>query len=77
MNKVKLYKKRLANDDFQLERKETKEKSVESVKKSSPLNRITKKAGHETSTIIDKILSLGEILKGWISVNALYVLLIM
>lgn len=71
LNKVKLSKKRLANADFQLARKEAKEKSVESVKKSSPLTSFSKKAGAATGNIIDKILSFGSIILGGILVNAL------
>ena len=71
LNKVKLSKKRLANADFQLARKEAKEKSVESVKKSSPLTSFSKKAGAATGNIIDKILSFGSIILSGILVNAL------
>ena len=71
LKKVKLSKKRLANADFQLARKEAKEKSVEAVKKSSPLTSFSKKAGAATGNIIDKILSFGSIILGGILVNAL------
>ena len=71
LNKVKLSKKRLDNAALQLERKEAKEKSVESVKKSSPLTSFSKKAGAATGNIIDKILSFGSIILGGILVNAL------
>ena len=71
LKQVKLSKKRLANADFQLARKEAKEKSVESVKKSSPLTSFSKKAGAATGNIIDKILSFGSIILGGILVNAL------
>ena len=56
LNKVKLSKKRLDNAALQLARKEGKEKSVEAVKKSSPLTSFSKKAGAATGNIIDKIL---------------------
>ena len=71
LKQVKLSKKRLANADFQLARKEGKEKSVESVKKSSPLTSFSEKAGAATGNIIDKILSFGSIILGGILVNAL------
>lgn len=71
LKQVKLSKKRLANAALQLERKEGKEKSVESVKKSSPLTSFSKKAGAATGNIIDKILSFGSIILGGILVNAL------
>tara|TARA_Y200000002_G_scaffold270097_1_gene224752 strand:- start:1450 stop:2304 length:855 start_codon:yes stop_codon:yes gene_type:complete len=71
LKQVKLSKKRLANAALQLERKEAKEKSVEAVKKSSPLTSFSKKAGAATGNIIDKILSFGSIILGGILVNAL------
>ena len=71
LNKVKLSKKRLANAALQLARKEGKEKSVEAVKKSSPLTSFSEKAGAATGNIIDKILSFGSIILGGILVNAL------
>jgi len=71
LKQVKLSKKRLANAALQLERKEGKEKSVESVKKSSPLTSFSKKAGAATGNIIDKIKSFGMIVLGGILVNAL------
>ena len=71
LKKVKLSKKRLANAALQLERKEAKEKSVEGVKKTSPLTSFSKKAGAATGNIIDKILSFGSIILGGILVNAL------
>ena len=71
LKQVKLSKKRLANAALQLERKQGKEKSVESVKKSSPLTSFSKKAGAATGNIIDKIKSFGMIVLGGILVNAL------
>tara|TARA_B100001996_G_scaffold87294_1_gene64622 strand:- start:288 stop:1142 length:855 start_codon:yes stop_codon:yes gene_type:complete len=71
LNKVKLSKKRLDNAAFQLARKEGKEKSVEAVKKSSPLTSFSEKAGAATGNIIDKIKSFGMIVLGGILVNAL------
>ena len=71
LKKVKLSKKRLANADFQLARKEAKEKSVEGVKKTSPLTSFSNKVGAATGNIIDKILSFGSIILGGILVNAL------
>ena len=71
LKQVKLSKKRLANAALQLERKEGKEKSVESVKKSSPLTSFSKKAGAAAGNIIDKIKSFGMIVLGGILVNAL------
>ena len=71
LNKVKLSKKRLDNAAFQLARKEGKEKSVEAVKKSSPLTSFSKKSGAATGNIIDKILSFGSIVLSGILVNAL------
>jgi len=59
LKKVKLSKKRLDNASFQLLRKEGKEKSVEAVKKSSPLTSFSEKAGATTGNIIDKIKSFG------------------
>ena len=71
LKKIKLSKKRLANAALQLARKEGKEKSVEAVKKSSPLTSFSEKAGAATGNIIDKILSFGSIILGGILVNAL------
>ena len=71
LKKVKLSKKRLDNAALQLARKEGKEKSVEAVKKSSPLTSFSEKAGAATGNIIDKILSFGSIILGGILVNAL------
>ena len=71
LKQVKLSKKRLANAALQLERKQGKEKSVESVKKSSPLTSFSKKAGAAAGNIIDKIKSFGMIVLGGILVNAL------
>ena len=71
LKQVKLSKKRLANAALQLARKEGKEKSVEAVKKSSPLTSFSEKAGAATGNIIDKILSFGSIILGGILVNAL------
>ena len=71
LKKVKLSKKRLDNAALQLARKESKEKSVEAVKKSSPLTSFSEKAGAATGNIIDKILSFGSIILGGILVNAL------
>ena len=71
LKQVKLSKKRLANAALQLARKERKEKSVEEVKKSSPLTSFSEKAGAATGNIIDKILSFGSIILGGILVNAL------
>jgi len=71
LNKVKLSKKRLDNADLQLARKEGKEKSVEAVKKSSPLTSFSEKTGNQDGNIIDKILSFGSIMLGGILVNAL------
>lgn len=71
LKKVKLSKKRLNNAALQLARKEGKEKSVEAVKKSSPLTSFSEKAGAATGNIIDKIKSFGMIVLGGILVNAL------
>jgi len=71
LKKVKLSKKRLANAALQLERKEAKEKSVEGVKKTSPLTSFSNKVGAATGNIIDKIKSFGMIVLGGILVNAL------
>ena len=71
LKKVKLSKKRLDNAALQLVRKEAKEKSVEAVKKSSPLTSFSKKTGNQGGNIIDKIKSFGMIMLGGILVNAL------
>ena len=71
LKKVKLSKKRLANAALQLARKEGKEKSVEAVKKSSPLVGFAGGAATGASNIIDKIKSFGMIMLGGLLVNAL------
>ncbi len=71
LKQVKLSKKRLDNAALQLARKEGKEKSVEAVKKSSPLTSFSEKAGAATGNIIDKIMSFGSIILGGILLNAL------